>query len=149
MRSGRRRSSPALDFLRHYVEMLVAMLLGMVVLGSALAGLLTVVGVDVSDWRTEALELLLLGMTFTMTVPMVAWMRHRGHAWARAGEMTAAMFFSSAAAIALLWGGLVEDPDTLLGIQHVAMLPGMLAVMLLRFGDYVRAIERARPAVTA
>lgn len=26
-----------------------------------------------------------------MTVPMVLWMRHRGHSWERGGEMAAAM----------------------------------------------------------
>jgi hypothetical protein len=67
------------DVARHYAEMLVAMFLGMFVLGSALAALLDLAGVDVSSWGSEAPELLLLGMAFTMTVPVVAWMRHRGH----------------------------------------------------------------------
>jgi hypothetical protein len=67
---------------------------------------------------------------------MVAWMRHRGHGWAPAWEMTASMFVPSFAAIALLAGGLVEDSDTLLAIQHVAMFPGMLVAMLLRRGEY-------------
>ena len=40
------------------------------------------------------------------------------------------------AAIALLWGGIVEDPDTLLVIQHVGMFPAMLAAMLLRRSEY-------------
>ncbi|HSD77178.1 MAG TPA: hypothetical protein VLA98_07220 [Solirubrobacteraceae bacterium] len=123
-------------FLRHYAEMLVAMVVGMFVLGAVLGALLEAVGVRVSDWSTDAPELMLLGMAFTMSVPMVAWMRHRGHGWAPAWEMTASMFAPSLAAIALLWGGAVEETDTLLAVQHVGMLPSMLAVMLLRLDEY-------------
>ena len=125
-----------LHFIRHFAEMVIAMLVGMFVLGGAFALLLAPLGIDVGDWQTEAPALLLLGMAFTMTVPMVAWMRHRGHGWAPAGEMTAAMFLPSLAAIGLLWTGAVEDTDTLLAIQHIAMLPAMLVAMLLRRDEY-------------
>ena len=133
---GLTRNSPAMHFVRHYIEMVVAMFLGMFALGLPLGALLGVVGVDVSAWQTDARELLLLGMAFTMSVPMAAWMRHRGHAWAPVWEMTASMFAPSVAAIGLLWAGMVEDTDTLLHIQHVAMFPSMLAVMLLRLEEY-------------
>jgi hypothetical protein len=123
-------------FIRHYAEMLVAMFVGMFVLGGALSVLLGAAGIGVSDWHTDAPELLLVGMAFTMSAPMVAWMRHRGHGWTPAWEMTASMFVPSFAAIALLWGGMVEDSDTLLAIQHIAMFPAMLAVMLLRRDEY-------------
>jgi hypothetical protein len=125
-----------MTFLKHYLEMVVAMLLGMFVLGPPLALLLGLAGVDVGAWHTDAPELMLLGMAFTMSVPMVAWMRYRGHGWAPAWEMTASMFVPSLAAIALLWGGIVEDSDTLLAIQHVAMFPAMLVAMVLRRGEY-------------
>jgi hypothetical protein len=59
-----------------------------------------------------------------------------GHRWAPVWEMTASMFVPSIGAIALLWAGTVEDTDTLLLIQHVAMLPSMLAVMLFRLDEY-------------
>ena len=89
-----------LRFARHYAEMLIAMFVGMFVLGGVLAGLLLLAGVDVGDWREDAPALLLLGMAFTMTVPMVAWMRYRGHGWAPAGDMALAMFVPSLVAIA-------------------------------------------------
>ena len=123
-------------FIRHYVEMVIAMLVGMFVLGGAFVVLLGAVGIDVGNWRTDAPELALLGMAFTMSVPMVAWMRHRGHGWAPAWEMTASMFVPSFAAIALLWAGAVEDSHALMMIQHIAMFPAMLAVMLLRVDEY-------------
>ena len=125
-----------LQFGRHYLEMVVAMILGMVVLGTALAVALEPAGIDVPSWRSEAPALLLLGMAFTMTVPMVAWMRHRGHGWAPAADMTAAMFLPSFAAIALLWAGIVTDIHALLMIQHIAMGPAMLVAMLLRVHEY-------------
>jgi hypothetical protein len=75
-------------------------------------------------------------MAFTMSVPMAAWMRHRGHGWAPVWEMTGSMFAPSVAAIALLWAGLAGDSGTLLAIQHVGMFPSMLAVMLLRLDEY-------------
>jgi hypothetical protein len=129
-------SSRAVQFVRHYIEMVVAMFLGMFALGLPLGALLGVVGVDVSAWQSDARELLLLGMAFTMSVPMAAWMRHRGHGWAPVWEMTASMFLPSFLAIGLLWAGTVEDSDTLLLIQHAGMLPSMLAVMLLRLSEY-------------
>ena len=42
-----------------------------------LAALLALVGIEVSAWRTDAPELMLLGIAFTMSVPMAAWMRYR------------------------------------------------------------------------
>ena len=128
--------TPLVHFVRHYIEMVAAMFIGMFALGLPLAALLGAAGIDVSTWQTDARELLLLGMAFTMSVPMAAWMRYRGHGWAPVWEMTASMFVPSFAAIGLLWGGLVEDSDALLLVQHVGMLPSMLAVMLLRLDEY-------------
>ena len=135
-RSGETRYTPVRTFTRHYVEMVVAMVLGMVVLGVGLAVPLELAGVDVSNWDRDAPALLLFGMAFTMTVPMVAWMRHRGHGWAPAADMTAAMFLPSLAAVGLLWGGLETDTHALILIPHVAMGPAMLVAMLLRRHEY-------------
>jgi hypothetical protein len=103
------------------------MFAGMFALGLPVAAL---------GWDIDPIELELLYMAFIMSVPMVAWMRHRGHGWAPAWEMTAAMFVPSFAAIALLWAGIVEGGHTPMMIQHVAMFPAMLAVMLLRRSEY-------------
>jgi hypothetical protein len=124
-----------MHFARHYVEMVVAMFAGMFALGLPLAALLGIVGIEVSAWETDARELMLLGMAFTMSVPMAAWMRYRGHGWAPVWEMTLSMFVPSVAAIGVLWAGAVEDTDGLLVIQHVGMFPSMLAVML-RIDEY-------------
>jgi hypothetical protein len=63
-------------------------------------------------------------------------MRYRGHRWAPVWEMTASMFVPSFATIVLRWGGIVEDTDAQLIIQHIGMFPSMLAVMLLRLDEY-------------
>jgi hypothetical protein len=114
-------------FIRHYVEMLIAMFVGMGVFAGAAAA---------AGFEVEGTELMLLWMAFTMSVPMVAWMRYRGHGWMPALEMTAAMFVPSLAAIALLRIELVEDEGALMAIQHVAMFPAMLVAMLLRRDEY-------------
>jgi hypothetical protein len=122
-----------LHFAKHYVEMVIAMFVGMFALGGLLTVALAGVGIDVGDWREDSPALLLLGMAFTMTAPMVAWMRYRGHGWAPCGDMTAAMFLPSLLAIAL--GGTM-DVDGQMMVQHILMFPAMLAAMLLRRGEY-------------
>ena len=124
-----------MHFIRHYIEMVLVMFAGMFVLGGAAVGVLALAGVDVGDWETEAPALLLLGMALTMTVPMVAWMRFRGHGWAPAGEMSAAMFLPSLLAVAL--GGPLDIHDQMM-VQHVGMFPAMLVAMLYRREEYSR-----------
>ena len=128
-------SSP-LRFIAHYVEMVLVMLAGMLVLGSALAGLAAALGAGPSELRSDAPALLLLGMGFSMAAPMVWWMRRRGHSWAANREMAASMIVPTLGVVALLGAGVVDDVGTLLGIQHVVMFPSMLAVMLLRRDEY-------------
>jgi hypothetical protein len=87
----------------------------------------------------------------TMTVPMVAWMRYRGHAWPACMDMIAAMVIPTLSVLALLWSGLVGDVGTLLVIEHVAMLPSMLLAMVLRRDEYTGAVHHhvEREPVTA
>ena len=109
----------------------------------AVAGL-AAVGMSRSELETDALALLLLLMAATMTAPMVAWMRYRGHGWPASADMAAAMLVPTVGLIALLWSGLVEDIGTLFAIEHVVMLPAMLAVMLLRRDEYTGAVHPRR-----
>jgi hypothetical protein len=136
-------SSRLARFARHYAEMVVAMFAGMLVLGIPLAAALGLAGIDVGDWRTDAPALMLLGMAFTMSVPMAGWMWFRGHGAAPIWEMTAAMFVPSFAAIALLVAGIAEDHGSLMAIQHIGMFPAMLAVMLFRLDEYTGAHAHA------
>jgi hypothetical protein len=120
-------------FARHYVEMVVAMFAGMGVLLPPL-GVATraLFGVGLHDNPT----LMVSAMALTMTVPMVAWMRFRGHGWTPCADMTAAMVLPTLAVLALLWADLLGDVGTLLLIEHAVMLPAMLVAMLLRRAEY-------------
>jgi hypothetical protein len=126
----------ARHFVRHYAEMVVAMFLGMAVLGVPAGWALGAVGSSWSELNTDAPSLMLLGMAVTMTVPMVGWMRYRGHGWRANTEMSASMILPTVAAIGLVAGGVIDDIGTVLVIEHVAMLLGMLAAMLLRPDEY-------------
>jgi hypothetical protein len=132
-------------FVRHYIEMVIAVFLGMVVLGLPAEGALRALGTSTSELKVDAPAPVLLGMAVIMTVPMVAWMRRCGHAWRPCREMAASRFVPTFAIIALMWGALVEGFGTLLTIEHVAMLPSMLVAMLLRREEYACATH-ARPA---
>jgi hypothetical protein len=140
---------PASHFARHYLEMLVAMFLGMAVLGEPAILALGAAGVSSAELQSDAPAVMLLGMGITMTVPMVAWMRYRGHGWAASNEMAASMLIPTAGAIGLLGAGIVDDVDTLLVAEHVVMLPSMLAVMLLRRDEYSHAAHGHRHAENA
>jgi hypothetical protein len=104
----------------------------MAVLGLPAGWAMSAAGTSWSELHSSAPALMLLGMAVTMTVPMVGWMRYRGHGWQANTEMSASMFVPTFAVIALLWAGLVEDIGALLVIEHVAMLASMLAAMLRR-----------------
>ena len=136
------------QFVRHYVEMVVAMFAGMIVLGLPLGMALGALGTSMSELRVDAPAVSLLGMAVIMTVPMVGWMRYRGHAWQPSGEMAASMFLPTFAVIALMWGGVIEDFDTLMLLEHVVMFPSMLVAMLLRRDEYSHAHgHHAQPQV--
>ncbi len=123
---GRRR------LLRHYLETVAAMLVGMMVLGTALRGVLALAGLR---YPSQYPELAALEMAVTMSVGMVAWMRHRAHGWASALEMAGAMFAPLAVLFPLLWVGVIAD-DSLVVLEHLAMLPLMLLVMWRRRAEY-------------
>jgi hypothetical protein len=129
--------TPVRHFARHYAEMLVAMFLGMGVLVMPLGAALGLVGMSLHD--SDAL--MISGMALTMTAPMLAWMRYRGHGWPACADMTAAMVIPTLSVLALLWSGLVGDLGTLLVIEHVAMFASMLAAMLLRLDEYTAAVH--------
>jgi flagellar biosynthetic protein FliP len=127
-------------FVRHYLEMVAAMLVGMLALGAT-----TILVLDLPD-RT-AVEL--VEMAAWMTIPMIAWMRHRGHGWRACNEMAAAMVLPAAGALALHGAGVVSDGHALLMLEHTVMFPAMLLVMLLRRDEYTGHGHRADPALAA
>lgn len=140
----RRRLHPAVRFIRHYVEMVVAMFAGMLVLGVPAGWALRAFGSSTSALTDTAPAVMLLGMAVTMTVPMAAWMRYRGHGRRANTEMAASMLVPTFAAVGVLAAGVMTDIDTLLAVEHVGMLLGMLAAMLLRLDEYTHHHRQAR-----
>jgi hypothetical protein len=135
-------------FIRHYVEMVIVMFAGMIVLGLPGEAALHAIGSGTSELRETAPATVFLGMATTMTVPMVAWMRYRGHHWQPTLEMAASMVIPTLVAIALLAANLAGF-DALMGLEHVAMLLGMLVAMLLRVDEYAGHHPHGREAIAA
>jgi hypothetical protein len=114
-------------FARHYAEMVVAMIVGMVVLAPV--------------WRPLAIEredLEALVMAFDMTLGMAAWMWLRGHGARAVAEMSAAMVVPFLLLLGPLWAGLLSGHDLMM-LGHVLMLASMLGVLLLRPDEYACA----------
>lgn len=122
-------------FARHYLEMVIAMFAGMLVLGPPAAGALELAGSSLSELEETAPAGHLLAMAVAMTLSMAAWMRYRGHGWRPTSEMAGAMMVPTVAVIVLLAAG-ISDFGAAMMIEHVAMLPAMLAVMLARWDEY-------------
>jgi hypothetical protein len=123
-------STSAKHFLRHYGEMVLAMFLGMAVLGLPADWAMRSIGAD-SD------AFMFLEMATTMTAPMVGWMIYRGHGWRANAEMSASMFVPTFAVIGVLTTGILTDIGVLMVVEHIAMLLAMAGVMLLRPEEYV------------
>lgn len=119
------RGRQILRFLRHFGEMMLTMLLGMAAF-DVISGVLPV---------TLSPEISTLGMAGAMTVPMVAWMAIRKHAWWLNVEMAGAMIVPTLLLIAASTLGLLPRTSLMMG-THLLMVPAMLAVMLYRWRDY-------------
>jgi flagellar biosynthetic protein FliP len=121
------RGRAAWHFARHYLEMVVAMVIGMIVLGPAedLVWPALIARADVG----------VMVMATNMAVGMGAWMRFRGHSWRGIAEMSASMYVPFAILLVPFWAGAIGE-GTLMTWGHVLMLPAMALVMLLRPAEY-------------
>jgi hypothetical protein len=119
-------------FVRHYLEMVVAMVVGMVALGPVESLLLGPVGW--ADLRADP-EVNALVMATNMTIGMAAWMRYRRHSWAATRQMAGAMYGSFVVFFPLLWLGMLSATG-LMVLGHVVMPFAMAAAMLLRLDEY-------------
>jgi hypothetical protein len=78
-------------FLSHYLEMVVMMMLGVLVLGIPLPG-----------HEDPMLNEPVPAYTLATMVPMLAWMLYRSQTWRRAAEMSVAMILTVAAPLAIV-----------------------------------------------
>ena len=111
-------------FTGHYLEMVVAMIVGMYALAPLWPGAWLVRG-DVHA----------VVMATDMTIAMVAWMAIRKHPWPRTLEMAAVMYLPFLALLVPYWLGALSGSDLMMA-AHVIMFPLMLAAMLWRRADY-------------
>lgn len=135
------RATPAASvgaFARHYLEMVVAMGLGMMAFGILFVSPLDPLGLREALWAHPIARE--LGMLAAMSLPMAAWMLFRGHSLERTIEMVAGMAVPSLAVIGLTDSAVVPALNTgnLSLWSHVAMLLGMLGAMLARREEYAR-----------
>jgi hypothetical protein len=128
-------------FTRHLLEMVVAMMAGMAVLGVALA----VLG-EPPGYANLLLRYGLMGAF--MSAPMVGWMRYRGHSWSDGLEMTAAMLVPMFALVLPVQLGVAVpglSEGSLMMLSHVAMIGGMVALMIYRRDRYAHRSHGHRP----
>jgi hypothetical protein len=126
-------AGPRLHFVRHLVEMMVAMWVGMP-LGR---GLFAVVYGSASNEAVRQHDIAwTLLMAVAMTVPMVAVMLYRGHSRRSAGEMAAAMIAPALPFVALKIDHVISGP--IAGPYMCASMIAMLALIIYRRGEYQR-----------
>jgi flagellar biosynthetic protein FliP len=118
-----RRVRSVLRFALHYLEMVVAMAVGMF----ALAPLWHLAWPGLMDLPTAHVVV----MATNMSIGMAVWMRIRKHSWTGIAWMCAAMYVAFAVVLPPYWAGLI-DAGTMETAGHVLMLPLMLVVMLRR-----------------
>ena len=126
-------------FLGHLLEMILVMMLGMIVFGAAFRELHVLLFGSgyAAAWR-DHVGLAAFAMAFNMTVPMVLWMRYRGHSWERCGEMALAMNLPLLPLLVLYGLGAIAA-GAVLGLQMMLMIPAMVGAMLYRKEEYSAA----------
>jgi len=121
------RTRHAWHYVRHYLEMVVAMVVGMMALGP-LEGLVWP-GLD------DRVDVHALVMATNMAIGMGAWMRFRRHSWPAILEMSAAMYLPFVVLLVPYWAEAVSG-DFLFTAGHVLMLPLMALAMVWRRSEY-------------
>jgi hypothetical protein len=111
-------------FLGHYLEMVAAMVVGMIALDPLWP----------SAWLTRT-DVHAVVMATDMTIAMVLWMRIRRHPWPRIAEMAGVMYLPFVALLVPYWLGALSA-IALMHTGHMIMFPLMLAAMLWRRTEY-------------
>lgn len=114
----------AVRFIGHYVEMVAAMVIGMMLLAP----------VWPTAWTARP-DVAALVMAANMTLGMALWMAIRRHTARQVAEMSAAMCAPFVVLLVPYWFGLITG-GTLMLAGHVLMFVTMLAAMLGRRDRY-------------
>ncbi len=131
-----RSNAPVVQVVRfvwHYVQMSIAMYLGMLLpVGLILSAL------GLSHIVSRSPEASALVMTAEMVFGMAAWMRIRRHPWRHTVEMSAGMSASTVVVAAASLAGLLPHTAVQSGTVFMLMWAGMLGAMLFRWRDYAQ-----------
>lgn len=119
---------------RHFGEMVVAMWVGMALGGLLWAPILDAAGMTSGEARIRYPEAFLLVMALNMTIPMVGWMRFRGHGWRSCLEMGAAMVVPGVLVLGAFWLGVTDGPAC--GLYCLLMILAMAVAVRLRREEY-------------
>jgi hypothetical protein len=120
-------------FLRHFLEMCLTMCIGGITLnvlffwGAAWTGY-----PDLFEWFPDV-SLLAIGIN--LAVPMIAWMRFRGHEWRSTLEMASTSIILPILLIGAAWLGIIPESNRLEWLTRLAC-PVMLIPMLFRLDLY-------------
>jgi Cu2+-exporting ATPase len=127
------RHGPRARFIRHLVEMVIAMMVGMVALGAPLKAILVAQGYP--DGLKPYPELSALAMTLEMTVAMAAWMLFRRHRLAIVAEMSGAMVAPAVVIVGLCLLHVLPSSSAP-PLSDIGMYGAMLSVMVYRRSEY-------------
>lgn len=141
-------ASKTVRFLLHFLEMQIAMGLGMIPWHWLVRELRASPTYADAFQRGSALSTIAHGLF--MTVPMVVWMIIRQHGWRHSLEMGVAMFGPGVAIIVLCWLGADTYWPWLITLASPAGTVGMLVYMLYRREHFTRkaghSVHTATPA---
>jgi hypothetical protein len=128
------RDALSRSFLRHFLEMILAMVAGMILLDEVAWLMFSrFAGIDMFAYPILYAPV----MTVNMTIGMSLWMLYRRHALRSICEMAGAMFIPLCILIGPHWAGMLSG-DVLVVGSMALMLPAMVLVMLYRRGEYAR-----------
>lgn len=134
-------------FWGHVLEMFIAMWIGMALGGAVVGAIVEAFGVSVREAQLRYPEPAVLVMGLNMTVPMIAWMRYRGHDWRLSAEMAVAMLLPALLCILLLRAHLIEF-GAACGLYSTSMTVAMVLLMVHRRDEFSTNTHRRIRAKT-
>ena len=118
-------------FAWHYLQMLIAMVVGMMALTPVWNAAFGRLGWSAVLDRADVLS---LTMATSMALAMGLWMRFRRHSWISVAYMSAAMYVAFVVFFPFHWAGWMSG-DAVLFAGHLLMLPLMAVDMVLPKGE--------------
>jgi hypothetical protein len=118
-------------FWRHFLEMFAVMVAGMVAFAAVFV---TIVDMKFDEATRQYPTASLLVIAAGMSIPMTAWMLHRGMGRKNSTEMAAAMVLPVVPFLCLVWFGATDSAQC--GPYCLAAILAMLALTFYRRRDY-------------